>query len=112
MKTLYDVLEENFEEYEYIVTDDINELKLKGSIGVIAHGNKFISFDAGVEMGVRVGDHNSILSGLEFNNWEDLHNTVTFVRLVPESMVALVSGRTDEDLNAYVMNYGYTIETY
>ena len=43
----------------------------------------------------------------------NLHNTVKFIRLVPESGVALVSGLqvSDDTLNQ-VEAYGYTIENY
>lgn len=103
---------ELFEDYEYMEVTDIQD-QLPNLIGLLEYNGTLYGFDGGYFDGVRGIDHNSILSGLRFNTWDDLHNNVKFIRLVPESGVALVSGLSlSSDTLNHVEQYGYTIENY
>lgn len=104
---------EMFEDYEY-TTGNINDIKLMESIGLIElNDGDVISFDGGFCDGVRGVDHNNVLSGLGFDSWEELHNNVSFVRLVPESMTALVSGKMlSGDILEVAESFGYVVEEY
>ena len=102
----------NFEDYEaYKVTDLVAQLP--ELMGMALLGGELIGFDGEFYDGIRGSDHNAILSGLEFNSWEELHNSIPFVRLVPESMTALVSGLSvDTSILETIKDYGYTVEEY
>ena len=103
---------ELFEEYEYTEVTNLAD-ELPNLIGLLEYNGTLYGFDGGYFDGVRGIDHNSILSGLRFNTWDDLHNNVKFIRLVPESGVALVSGlQVSDDTLTQVGQYGYTIENY
>ena len=103
---------ELFEEYEYTEVTNLAD-ELPDLIGLLEYNGTLYGFDGGYFDGVRGIDHNSILSGLRFNTWDDLHNTVKFIRLVPESGVALISGlQVSDDTLEQVEEYGYTIENY
>lgn len=103
---------ELFEDYEYIEVTNIQD-QLPNLIGLLEYNGTLYGFDGGYFDGVRGIDHNSILSGLRFNTWDDLHNNVKLIRLVPESGVALISGlQVSDDTLAQVEAYGYTIENY
>ena len=103
---------DNFEEYEAYVINDVME-SLDNLMGIAIIDGEMVGFDGEFYDGVRGNDHNMIKSGLEFDTWEDLHNAIPFVRLVPESMTALVKGLSvgNEVLEA-VKAYGYTVEAY
>lgn len=102
----------NFEEYEAYKVDDLAE-QLSNLMGVAVVDGELIGFDGEFYDGERGNDHNMIKSGLDFGTWNDLHNTIAFVRLVPESMIALVSGLcVDEDVLNTIEEFGYTIEEY
>lgn len=102
----------NFEDYEaYKVTDLV--VQLPELMGMALLGGELIGFDGEFYDGMRGTDHNAILSGLEFNSWEELHNNIPFVRLVPESMTALISGLSvDTSILETIKDYGYTVEEY
>lgn len=103
---------ELFEDYEYIEVTNLPD-ELPNLIGLLEYNGKLYGFDGGFFDGVRGIDHNSILSGLRFNTWTDLHNNVKFVRLVPENQTALISGLlVSDDTLTQVEQYGYTIENY
>lgn len=103
---------ELFEDYEYIEVTNLPD-ELPNLIGLLEYNGKLYGFDGGFCDGVRGIDHNSILSGLRFNTWTDLHNNVKFVRLVPENQTALISGLlVSDDTLTQVEQYGYTIENY
>ena len=103
---------ELFENYEYTEVTNIQD-QLPNLIGLLEYNGVLYGFDGGYFDGVRGIDHNSILSGLRFNTWTDLHNGVKFIRLVPESGVALISGlQVSDDTLTQVEAYGYTIENY
>lgn len=101
-----------FEDYEYYQVTNVAD-QIDNLMGLLEYNGTLYGFDGGFCDGVRGIDHNSILSGLRFNTWNELHNTVKFIRLVPESGVALVSGLSlsSETLEA-VEQAGYTIENY
>lgn len=102
----------NFEEYEAYKIKDLME-HLNNLMGVAVVDGELIGFDGEFYDGERGNDHNMIKSGLEFETWEQLHNTIKFVRLVPESMIALVSGLSvGDDVLSVVEEFGYTIEEY
>ena len=103
---------ELFEEYEYTEVTNLAD-ELPNLIGLLEYNGTLYGFDGGYFDGVRGIDHNSILSGLRFNTWTELHNNVKFIRLVPESGMALVSGlQASDDTLTQVGQYGYTIENY
>ena len=103
---------ELFEDYEYMEVTNIQD-QLPNLIGLLEYNGTLYGFDGGYFDGVRGIDHNSVLSGLRFNTWDDLHNNVKFIRLVPESGVALISGLQVSDYTLHqVEAYGYTIENY
>lgn len=102
----------NFEEYEAYKVDDLSE-QLNNLMGVAVVDGDVIGFDGEFYDGMRGNDHNMVKSGLGFETWEQLHNAVRFVRLVPESMIALVSGLSiGDDVLRVVEEFGYTIEEY
>ena len=102
----------NFEEYEAYKVDDLME-HLNNLMGVAVVDGELIGFDGEFYDGERGNDHNMVKSGLGFETWEQLHNTIKFVRLVPESMIALVSGLSvGDDVLRVVEEFGYSIEEY
>lgn len=102
----------NFEEYEAYKVEDL-AAQLPNLMGVALVGGELIGFDGEFYDGERGNDHNMVKSGLDFDTWDDLHNSISFVRLVPESMIALVSGlRVDADTLDTIEAFGYTIEEY
>lgn len=102
----------NFEEYEAYKVEDLAE-QLNDLMGVADVNGELIGFDGEFYDGMRGNDHNMVKSGLGFDTWAELHNAVKFVRLVPESMIALVSGlRVADDVLATIEEFGYTIEEY
>lgn len=106
-----DILD-NFEEYEAYKIEDLMG-QLNNLMGVAVVDGEIIGFDGEFYDGERGNDHNMIKSGLGFETWEELHNAVRFVRLVPESMIALVSGLSvGDDVLRVVEEFGYTIEEY
>ena len=64
--------------------------------------------------GIRGVDHNTLLNELDNSaTYEELHQNYKIARLVPESMIALVSGlQLDTDKLDMLKAYGYTIENY
>jgi len=64
--------------------------------------------------GIRGVDHNTLLNELDNSaTYEELHQNYKVARLVPESMIALVSGlQLDTDKLDMLKAYGYTIEKY
>ena len=64
--------------------------------------------------GLRGVDHNTLLNELDNSaTYEELHQNYKVARLVPESMIALVSGlQLDTDKLDMLKAYGYTIEKY
>ena len=64
--------------------------------------------------GLRGTDHNTLLNELDHSaTYEELHQNYKVARLVPESMIALVSGlQLDNDKVNMLKDYGYTIENY
>ena len=102
----------SFEDYEAYKVDDLME-QLNNLIGVAVVDGELIGFDGEFYDGDRGNDHNMIKSGLDFETWEELHNTIKFVRLVPESMTALVSGLSvGDNVLSVIEGFGYTIEEY
>lgn len=102
----------NFEEYEAYKIEDLME-QLNNLMGVALVDGELIGFDGEFYDGMRGNDHNMVKSGLGFETWEQLHNAIKFVRLVPESMIALVSGLSvGDDVLRVVEEFGYTIEEY
>lgn len=103
---------ELFEDYEYYQVTNVAD-QIDNLMGLLEYNGVLYGFDGGFCDGVRGIDHNSILSGLRFNTWTELHNTVKFIRLVPESGVALVSGLSLSSETLEQVEYaGYTIEKY
>ena len=102
----------NFEDYEAYKVDDLME-QLNNLMGVAVVNDELIGFDGEFYDGERGNDHNMIKSGLGFETWEELHNAIKFVRLVPESMIALVSGlRVGDSVLSIIEKFGYSIEEY
>lgn len=102
----------NFEEYEAYKVDDLME-QLNNLMGVAVVDGDVVGFDGEFYDGMRGNDHNMVKSVLGFDTWEELHNTIKFVRLVPESMIALVSGLSvGDDVLRVVEEFGYSIEEY
>lgn len=102
----------NFESYEAYKITNLME-QLDNLMGVAVVDGDVIGFDGEFYDGERGNDHNMIKSGLEFETWEELHNTIKFVRLVPESMIALVSGLSvGDDVLDTIEEFGYSIEEY
>ena len=64
--------------------------------------------------GLRGTDHNTLLNEFDHSaTYEELHRNYKVARLVPESMVALVSGlQLDDDKIDLLKGYGYTIQNY
>jgi len=64
--------------------------------------------------GIRGVDHNTLLNELDNSaTYEELHQNYKIARLVPESMIALVSGlQLDTDKLDILKAYGYSIENY
>lgn len=65
--------------------------------------------------GVRNLDHNSIKSRFEpETSWKQLHDTYNFVRLVPETRIALISGEQviTENIKNILNLSNYEIEVY
>lgn len=65
--------------------------------------------------GVRNLDHNSLKSRFEpETSWKQLHNTYNFVRLVPETKTALISGSqaVTENIKEMLNLSNYEIEVY
>ena len=64
--------------------------------------------------GIRGVDHNVLLNELDHStNYNELHQNYQVARLVPESMIALISGlQLDRDKLDTLKAYGYTIENY
>jgi len=64
--------------------------------------------------GLRGTDHRTLLDELDHSTtYEELHQHYAIARLVPESMVALVSGlQLDADKLDMLRDYGYAIENY
>jgi len=64
--------------------------------------------------GLRGTDHNTLLDELDHSStYEELHQNYKVARLVPESMMALVSGlQLDADKLDLLKEYGYTVESY
>lgn len=102
----------NFEGYEAYRVEDLMG-QLNNLMGVAVIDGELIGFDGEFCDGERGNDHNMVKSGLCFETWEQLHNTIKFVRLVPESMIALVSGLSvGDDVLSIVEEFGYSIEEY
>lgn len=102
----------NFEEYEAYKIDDLMG-QINNLMGVAVVDGELIGFDGGFYDGMRGNDHNMVKSGLGFGTWEQLHSTIKFVRLVPESMIALISGLSvGEDVLNIIEEFGYSIEEY
>ena len=64
--------------------------------------------------GLRGTDHRTLLDELDKSaTYEELHQNYKVARLVPESMIALVSGlQLDADKLDLLKEYGYTIQNY
>lgn len=65
--------------------------------------------------GIRSLDHNSIKSRFEpETSWKQLHDTYNFIRLVPETKTALISGSQviSENVKNMLNLSNYEIETY
>jgi len=64
--------------------------------------------------GLRGTDHRTLLDELDNSaTYEELHQNYAVARLVPESMMALVSGlQLDPDKLDLLKEYGYTIQNY
>lgn len=64
--------------------------------------------------GLRGTDHRTLLDELDNSaTYEELHQNYKVARLVPESMMALVSGlQLDADKLDTLRDYGYTVENY
>lgn len=102
----------NFEEYEAYKVENLME-QLNNLMGLAVVNGDVIGFDGEFYDGMRGNDHNIVKSGLGFDTWEELHNAIRFVRLVPESMIALVSGLSvGDDVLRVVEEFGYSIEEY
>ena len=76
--------------------------------------NNGIMISGGYCDGLRGTDHRTLLDELDHSTtYEELHQNYKVARLVPESMVALVSGlQLDADKLDTLRDYGYTIENY
>lgn len=71
--------------------------------------------DGGFDCGIRGIDHNTLKSLFDpSTTWEALHDTYNIIRLVPESMTALIS--TNQTITGtqrdQLEQQGYTIEAY
>ena len=83
-------------------------------------GQAIYLFDNGIMVsgeycdGLRGTDHRTLLDELDNSaTYEELHQNYKVARLVPESMMALVSGlQLDPDKLNMLKAYGYTIENY
>jgi len=65
--------------------------------------------------GIRNLDHNNIKSRFEpETSWKQLHDTYNFIRLVPETKMALISGSqvVSENIQNMLNSSSYEIETY
>lgn len=107
MKTVYATLEE----YGYELTTNPNE-----AIYIFPNGEMI---DGGFDCGSRGEDHRMIECLMESdrydnNFWDDVHSQLQVVRLVPETMFALIS--VDQELTneqlSIINSTGYEIEVY
>ena len=72
-----------------VITEDINEAIFIMKDGTLIDGE----FDCGI----RGDDHNELLDYFGGMDWEELHQQLNIVRLVPETKFALVG--KDQELN-------------
>lgn len=88
------------------LTDNLDEAIYLFNNGVMISGEFY--------EGIRGTDHATLLNVLpNSDSYTALHNNYKVARLVPESMIALVSGlRLDNDMLELLMEYGYSIEEY
>lgn len=82
MKTIN--VKANLKEFmeDAVTTEDINQAIFIMNDGTLIDGE----FDCGI----RGNDHNELLSYFEGLDWEELHNQLNIVRLVPETKIALI----------------------
>lgn len=91
---------------DIVLTDNLGEAIYLFNNGVMVSG-EFCD-------GIRGTDHATLLDVLpNSDNYKSLHNSYAVARLVPESMIALVSGLSlDNKLIDLLTEYGYSIEEY
>lgn len=82
MKTIN--IEANLKEFmeDVVTTEGINEAIFIMKDGTLINGE----FDCGI----RGDDHNELLGYFDGMNWEELHQQLHIVRLVPETKYALI----------------------
>ncbi len=106
MKTIN--VEANLKEFmeDVVTTKNINQAIFIMNDGALIDGE----FDCGI----RGNDHNELLSYFDGLNWEELHNQLNIVRLVPETKIALIG--KDQELNQLqqdlLTNSGYQVTKY
>lgn len=88
------------------LTDNLNEAIFLFNNGLMISGEYYD--------GIRGTDHRTLLNELDNSTtYEELHQNYKVARLVPESMIALVSGlQLDNDKINMLKAYGYMIENY
>lgn len=106
MKTIN--VKANLKEFmeDVVTTEDINQAIFIMKDGTLIDGE----FDCGI----RGNDHNELLSYFEGLDWEELHNQLNIVRLVPETKIALIGkGQELNQLQQYLLaNSSYQVAEY
>ena len=87
-------------------TEDINEAIFIMKDGTLIDGE----FDCGI----RGNDHNELLSYFDGMTWEELHQQLNIVRLVPETKFALIGKgqELNQDQQDLLNNSNYQVAEY
>ena len=106
MKTIN--VEANLKEFmeDVPTTKDINEAIFIMKDGTLIDGE----FDCGI----RGDDHNELLDYFDGMTWEELHQRLNIVRLVPETKFALISKgqKLNQDQQDILNNSSYQVAEY
>ena len=106
MKTID--IEANLKEFmeDAVTTDDINQAIFIMKDGTLIDGE----FDCGI----RGDDHNELLDYFDGMTWEELHQQLNIVRLVPETKFALIGKgqELNQDQQDLLNNSDYQVAEY
>ena len=106
MKTIN--VEANLKEFmeDAVTTDDINQAIFIMKDGTLIDGE----FDCGI----RGDDHNELLDYFDGMTWEELHQQLNIVRLVPETKFALIGKgqELNQDQQDLLNNSDYQVAEY
>ena len=106
MKTIN--VEANLKEFmeDAVTTDDINQAIFIMKDGTLIDGE----FDCGI----RGDDHNELLDYFDGMTWEELHQQLDIVRLVPETKFALIGKgqELNQDQQDLLNNSDYQVAEY